>query len=204
MEGIMRGQYQYNTLGNKKIIPVVLLLLFFAIFPANAQCKNDTILYWTESRKLEWDDFRGKVPIECGKDKARSHLSIEIVYQTKNGEVKNVLVPCTFLKNSSWTKDTSLLVLEHEQIHFDIAEVYARKLRKAVSFLKEQDEEELKVYDDTITSLLKEHRKRQDDYDNETNHSINKGQQENWNRQIAKELEELKEYEVDYPEYIEE
>ena len=88
-------------------------------------------------------------------------------------------------------------ILSHEQGHFDIAEIFARKLNKKMSeyrFDKKTYQKDLnKIYHD----ILDEKEKMQNDYDKETNHSINKEKQAEWLKKIAKMLEEYKDY-ADY------
>jgi predicted secreted Zn-dependent protease len=86
--------------------------------------------------------------------------------------------------------------LEHEQLHFDLSQIYARQLRKKIAdsklnlfnFTKESN----KIFDD-IFFLYKE---RQNLYDTETNHGINNAAQKKWEKNIETELNELETYSV--------
>ena len=71
-------------------------------------------------------------------------------------------------------------ILSHEQGHFDIAEIFARKLHKSLSeynFNKKTFQQDLKaIYE----NLMQEKEAMQEQYDRETNHSINKSAQAAW------------------------
>ena len=85
-------------------------------------------------------------------------------------------------------------ILSHEQGHFDLAEVYARKLFRKLSeyrFDANNYRKDLKkIYDDVI----KEKEAIQNEYDEETRHSILKAKQAEWLKKIAAMLEETNEY----------
>jgi predicted secreted Zn-dependent protease len=94
-----------------------------------------------------------------------------------------------FYKNTSWviSDKKSDYILNHEQLHFDLAEVYSRKYRKALQAAKlelgnMQQAETIfnRVYSDFV--------KRQERYDNETEHGINTVKQGEWNAIIEIEL----------------
>ena len=93
-------------------------------------------------------------------------------------------------------KDTNNLeLLRHEQIHFDIVEVYARLCRR-----------ELKTLDlpcskmQSLQTMVKYYRLMQhaenEKYDKETNHYNNKEEQERWSKDVARRLVELAIYRI--------
>jgi len=86
-------------------------------------------------------------------------------------------------------------VLAHEQNHFDIVELFARRLRKQVGamvFLNLKDAQK-KV--ETMYSIAsKEMDLYQDKYDTETDGSMNGDGQRKWNKKIADELSELEDH----------
>ena len=101
-----------------------------------------------------------------------------------------------FNKNKSWSKstnDTALLL--HEQGHFDINEIFTRKLKKAFKAYKLNEatvSEDLraifnKIWQEKIAFDML--------YDKETDHSNNKTQQAGWNKKIADELSRLSAFE---------
>jgi len=102
-----------------------------------------------------------------------------------------------FSKTRSWGLYKTAYILSHEQGHFDIAEVFARKLHKKLSEykfnLKTYKKDLKKIYDE----VTDEKEETQNEYDEETRHSINKTKQAEWLRKIDEMLEEYEEY-TDY------
>ena len=78
-------------------------------------------------------------------------------------------------------------VLKHEQIHFDITEIYSRKLRKefADAKIKSTDAVRAKTIFDKVFSEMQ---KRQEKYDRETARGDKKETQENWEAIVEIEL----------------
>ncbi|HEX7846141.1 MAG TPA: DUF922 domain-containing protein [Chitinophagaceae bacterium] len=176
----------------KKYFLAILLSLPFML---KAQEKKDELIPWDQNRKLTWADYKAKPNLNS--DAAAStttYLGIE--YNMSNNSF-SYKITCSFSKNRSWGLHQNDHILGHEQGHFDIAEIYARKLNKEMGqyrFNKQSYQQDLKkIYQD----ILKEKEDMQNDYDDETNHSINKEKQAEWLKKIAKKLEEYKEY-ADY------
>jgi predicted secreted Zn-dependent protease len=84
-------------------------------------------------------------------------------------------------------------LLAHEQLHFDITELYARKLRKALQTY-EPDEKMKKELDAIYSKVEKQRRQMQTQFDKETNHSINKEAEFKWRVFIKQELDKLSEF----------
>ena len=81
----------------------------------------------------------------------------------------------------------------HEQLHFDITELYARKFRRRISnntFTKDIASELNKLYG----TIDKELEQTQNKYDSETEHSINTTMQEKWSNYVKAELKKLAKY----------
>lgn len=175
----------------RKIIFIVFLLL---VHFANAQDKE---LPWREGFKLTYTDFEaipnGNHPYAAITYSGMSYgFNAEVV----NGKVAvNYDVKCFFVANKSWMKmhlaDENLLA--HEQLHFDITELYARKLRQELSkmtFTENVKSEIRQVYE----KCHKEKKAYQNAYDEETNHSKRRAKQLEWEIKVAKELNEVKEF----------
>ena len=103
-------------------------------------------------------------------------------------------VKAVFNRYKSWTLDTTKYILAHEQLHFDIGELYARKLRKAIKVLSKKYEMADKYVQSVIDKLLAERTLRDDNYDHDTIHGLIKESQHEWAKKIYGELEQLKEY----------
>ena len=173
----------------KNTLPVIFLAFANLSF---AQSQNEELLDWSASKKLTWKDY--KADPDPGSDAAASttsYLSIEYNITRASFGYK---IQSRFSKTRSWGLHKTDYILSHEQGHFDIAEIFARKLNKQMSeyrFDKKTYQKDLnKIYHD----LLEEKEKMQNDYDKETNHSINKEKQAEWLKKIGKMLEEYQDY----------
>ena len=158
---------------------------------------KDTITY-REYSKLTWQDFKAKAPLDSPFSASVSTgMGYKWSYSTSNGEIDfSYSVKSSLYRNSSWSKYTEGKenVLSHEQLHYDITELYARKLRQALKDYKENGN--LRNIRKSVTaiyeSLEAERKAFQLQYDAETNHSTNKEAQLQWNEKIALLLEEYK------------
>jgi hypothetical protein len=171
------------------ILPFLLLLFSIKAQPATGNYKE--YIGWKDSVKLTWNDFKA-APINNAAEAAMTASSMEFSYKTKNNQLFwNVNVK--FFPLLSWSNKSkqSDYILKHEQLHFDITELYARLFRKqlteSVSSIK--DIPKLKSINKKI---LQEWQAEQNKYDRETNHSINEAKQLEWNKNIQLRLDALK------------
>ena len=168
--------------------------LFLLIIPSIlfAQSKDEELLDWSASRKLTWNDYKASPdPNSDAAASTTTYLAIEYNISSSNFGYK---IQSRFSKTRSWGLHKTAYILTHEQGHFDIAEIFARKLNKEMSeykFNKRTYQQDLnKIYN----KILDEKEKMQNDYDKETNHSIKKEEQAEWLKKIAKMLEEYKDF----------
>ena len=96
------------------------------------------------------------------------------------------------MKSKSWTKTNDKIALQHEQLHFDIAEVYARKIRKAFDSLNIKKCKTEYIYNGIYIRLGKACEEYQDKYDSEV--YFDSIQQKKWGSKVTLELERLKKY----------
>ncbi len=98
-----------------------ILILVFGGFKS-----ADSEITWGE-RDIIWSDFKGK-------PKIYSKHAAEIAYAIKLNSVQiskdslGVKIVAVFLCNDAWTKTASDTALDHERRHFDIVEIYCRKM----------------------------------------------------------------------------
>ena len=102
----------------------------------------------------------------------------------------------SFNPKGSWVKksDKTDYLLKHEQTHFDIYEVNARKLREELQTKKLTPKNAQDVLNRLVDKYQELNIKTQERYDSETEHSIKEAKQKKWNDKIAAELEELSAY----------
>ena len=125
---------------------LISIVLVFCCISFYAQKSADKII-WSKDYKLTWEDFKGR-PKSSSKFGAITISSVRKNFSYKNGKI-SINAETIFFKKDSWVKDNAkiLSLLGHEQLHFDIAELFARKFRKAISAtkFKKNGEKNIKV-----------------------------------------------------------
>jgi len=180
----------------------ILLLLLFSVFslvvfsqnspikPKLKKFRNDTIV-WKPDSLLKPTDFKSR-----SRGNALGFTASGIIlYPDESGGALMFYVEAVFVKSKSFIAKNTEYVLKHEQMHFDITELYARKLRQK---MKATDFKKVKNVVAELNKLFKkidtEYQKEQARYDKETEHGLNPAQQQVWNEDIAKRLKELDAY----------
>ena len=146
---------------------------------------------WRPDIALEWSDFRGAVPQgTSAAATTASGISYDFSTYSDGKETKlDVKVYTYFYPDKSWYKPkvANELTLAHEQLHFDITELFARQLRKElrqVKFSKNVKTEVRERYQKTLRQL----NDFQNKYDAETDYSRNRTVQQKWIMDIAEKL----------------
>jgi len=153
--------------------------------------KTDSILIWSSNRKLRWSDFLSSKKLN-NTDPTQSMIGITAKpYYTDSGTYEYKIL-AYFHKFQSIANAKNDYVLNHEQVHFDIAELFARKMRKEIAQL-EATKGDLTSEDYTTiyTTLFNEYRAYQHQYDTETNHSTHYVMQQLWDAKVADDLKDL-------------
>lgn len=175
-------------------------LLIMGTLSVNGQIvvsENDTLILWKKERSLKWEDFQGEKvkpkSIYVVHQVAGTGTIIKYFYKLdKNGEPFPYPL-CYFDKSRSWSISNDSEMLMHEQIHFDIEELFVRKIRKEFTKLKKEGVTDSHVYSEYASKMLDECSNVQDRYDNEVHFDIIKLKE--WRTNIDKELETLKDFE---------
>lgn len=149
-------------------------------------------LSWNEFYKLQWDDFEAE-PDKTSLGDAATSVSIRAKPFLVKKQVKYDVV-AIFNRNKSWARDRSAELLAHEQLHFDIAELYARKIRKRIRELDHQGVNNIKTYNAAIQELLEESNAVDQQYDIETLHGALTKKQAAWVTRVKEELASLHRY----------
>lgn len=160
--------------------------------------QDEPVISWSDSYKLSWSDFKNK---SNGHPTAAAVTASGITFGFSIKQTDTKVVSYTtevhshFYPEKSWynIKLADIHVLGHEQLHFDITELYARKLKQRISKLKVSNSirKELKKLHNDINRELAAF---QDKYDDETNYSRNIEVQEKWKTYITSELQKLSKY----------
>ncbi|MBC3759962.1 DUF922 domain-containing protein [Hyunsoonleella sp. SJ7] len=154
--------------------------------------QTETEIEWSSYRKLKWEDFKGKPDtINFPNSNAVTISSIHFKGNTPNLFANGSLsVTAVFNQFESWvlSGEESDNLLKHEQLHFDITEIYARKIRKVlkeVGVASYKEEEEIW---DMLRKIKYEYENRQKEYDSLTVHGIDRDAQEEWDSIVKSEL----------------
>ncbi len=177
--------YQLFSLFSFFVLPVII----------TAQDDKEELVKWNASKKLTWADYKSKPdPTSDAAASTTTYLKVEYNISSTKFDFK---VESFFSKTRSWGLHKTAYILSHEQGHFDIAEVYARKLYKALSEYKFNKRTYQKDLEKIYKKITDEKQETQNDYDKETKHSIYKVKQAEWLVKIADMLEEYEDW-ADY------
>ena len=178
---------------------VGLFFLFFvslSLFSQTDTTKETSRIFWSDWYKLEWADFQGE-PIKERKVAALSNIALPYHYSSDGEGEMTVEINVCFLKETSWSKEKlqNKVLLQHEQLHFDIAELHRRKIIKAISEADFSKDNHKQLLEEIINKIwVREYRKMQDEYDSETNYSRVFKAQIKWNKFVAQQLRNLEDY----------
>ena len=160
--------------------------------------QEEETISWHEDLKLEWSDFKGE-PKPVGDAVAITASGILFGFSATSSsrglEDYSFNIASHFYPDKSWHVNESLsdIVLNHERLHFDITELYARKFRQRITnfkFTNAINNEMQSIHD----AIIKELGELQNKYDAETNHSQILEKQLAWQKFIALELNKLSNY----------
>ena len=165
---------------------------------------KDEFILWQENKKLKIQDFKAENndTIKVNRKQFLGAISaIRIEYssfQRNKNSVPEFSIKTYFDPNESWMLLKNDYVLQHEQIHFDLTELYARKMRKSVESLRQKNVTNISIYRKKIQqwNVMKEKASNQFDADNQ-DYYIKIGQkilfqknpkQEAWKKKVDREL----------------
>lgn len=177
-------------------LTVLIIFLVACGFHSLSQEKKEKIR-WQEDRPLSWEDFKAE-PDESTTYSANTNSGIGYSWDYSTASGRPVLkheVTSNFYPQLSWVKEIEdkEYLLAHEQLHFDISELHARKLRKALAEYEigrniRLDLKRLYNKFETERSLMQKR------FDKETAHSEDREAEMQWREFVAKEMEKLKKY----------
>ena len=149
---------------------------------------------WSATRPLAIADFLARPAYS---DRMASSTSSDIKAGAACRDfVFTGTVQATFDPNTSWFRDpknASAALLRHEQLHFDITEVYARIMRqRMVGFQARANCLKLQpAFNNFTKGVYSEWDREQNRYDQETNHGLNAVRQAFWEKQTQLKLTQL-------------
>lgn len=182
----------------------VLLILFFSvqsIFAQDRLVNSENVLQWQERYRLRVEDF--KKPRKANDSYSYTAYKIEFypseVLVDANDYVKgyeNLTVVAEFhMDKSHFNPEYEAEYLPFEQLTFDIAELYARKIRKRFVELKAKQERRFSMYNYEYNLLWKACLNYQSEFSKASNNGWkSEDKVAEWRDKINTELNELKEY----------
>jgi hypothetical protein len=166
-----------------------LLLLLMVPAISFSQVSNEELIAWDSARLLTWNDYKGRPdPSSDAAASTTTYLGIEYRMDEKGFSYR---IQCRFSLSKSWGRSKTDFILKHEQGHFDIAEIFARKLNQRMTHYKFNQATYKTDLKDIYDGITKEKEDFQDLYDRETDHSRKKEQQLEWLKKIEKMLVDL-------------
>jgi hypothetical protein len=147
---------------------------------------------WMPSQRLSWEDFQCE-PKRGTDAVASTSTSLGIAYQLQNGKL-TYHITCNFSKVKSWGLMKTDYILAHEQGHFDITEIFARKLNEALQNYEFNKRSFKKDINEIYQNIVAQKEEFQKMYDSDSDHSRNRKQQYDWLIKIQKLLDETETY----------
>lgn len=177
-----------------KIAPSIFLILFLIL---SIQLNAQSTIKWSKDKNLTWSDFKGSPNIDIIAY-ALTAYKIEIlpsdVQVDNDNNIQNykaITVEAIFYQNESWVYEKSDYLLKHEQLHFDIAGLYAHKIRMAFDKLKKEKNANFNAYSEVYQKLWAECLETQKIYDRETHHGQLVKENDEWINKINTELNNM-------------
>lgn len=186
--------------------------IFVINTPANPELP---VIVWNKNQILKWDDFKKK-PDLMSKASASSAIGFEskpFIEHIKSEnkfkfKIKDMQLNAVFIPDLSWvmkniSKKNAILLLKHEQGHFDLAEEITRKTRIRTTsrfhnrpFTVKGKNEHVARRDAVLQAtgirkqieckLQKDFKSQETTYDDKTNHGLITKSQEKYNKRFEK------------------
>lgn len=158
----------------------------------NASQFEKTIL-WHPNRPLTIENFRGPTENRPFQAATAYQIHSKVKDYTLGGKT-TISVETRFICDDSYFKksENNAEVLQHEQLHFDIAEIYSRKFRKAISEQATNYNLYRAKYETLMDEVRKELMLKQDEYDAEV--YKDPSLQAKWNAWVKTELAQFQDF----------
>jgi hypothetical protein len=156
------------------------------------------ILKWDQHPALNWTDFQGRPRRNTGEPSAITDTGFRVQLECREATL-DIRVDAEFYTSSSWVKPPrkSPELLRHEQGHFDLTELYARKMRKAIreaSIACKDDRQAEAAGKKIFNQLDQQWEQAEKQYDASTSDGTNLIKQKDASERISKELAEFAPY----------
>jgi hypothetical protein len=169
-------------------MPAKSILLLLSLMAVIGGFSQDT-LFWKPGYRLTWNDFMGKPDLHSNYLALSSAgISYNLFYNSNSIQVN---AKAFFVKSGSWRKPAAdSILLRHEQGHFDITEIYRRKLVQTAKEIPAGVPEKAAWVIEKADKIIKQKNAYQLQYDSETRNGTDKKKQEQWLATIQQLLQE--------------
>jgi hypothetical protein len=161
-------------------------VLFIMLFAGNTERKQvDTIIRWSEGYRLNYTDFVGNhfaVKDSIVSPDTLAVINCSIKYEIKLADGRRMLHSYAAMDpQKSWMLVKTPGVLKHEQGHFDITEIYARKFEKMVNDTSISDVHDYFIFlADSFKKIMSDLNEEDDKYDSWTKNTPGKDYYYKW------------------------
>ena len=168
---------------------LLIIIIILSGAEARVSAQGSSSVEW--GNPILYQDFEAK---PMSSDTAAANISVTILLgysSTRAGSLKFKVV-AVMEKDESWIKDEFRRdhILKHEQGHFDIAHIYAKRLESTLK-QKRYTPKDVQLLNKIYDSTLEEMNALQIRYDRETSGGWNALAQSKWRRFIQNELKGL-------------
>jgi hypothetical protein len=162
------------------------LALSWPLFGFSPADGSEQEIRWVPNHRLSWSDFKGRPDRSSGMDAlTESGISFSWSCDARgfHQETYSMFVP-----TKSWVKTKTPELLKHEQLHFDITELHARKIRKYFGEMRNPCRMGQRGINTAAERFIRASTEMQHLYDKESGHSEIEAEQRRWEQEIAMEL----------------
>ncbi len=170
----------------------VTLFLFGLILSLSGFAQSSDVLPYDSDKKLTWQDFRGK-PRYADASKG-AEITVSIFLKVKETsfwsggisyDAYAVAFPADSWVKAGYRDDYSL---RHEQLHFDIAHLYAESLEIELNSLDRKTLKKKDFVQNKLQEQIRLMQSYQDLYDRQTHGGNNTRMQKEWEKKIKQEF----------------
>ena len=171
--------------------------LILALFLNSPGTDGESIV-WTDASKLSWKDFKGAKQVESDAAAVTaSGITFSFSVRKADGRITDFDAQASahFYTESSWFIEDRCNdhILAHEQLHFDITELHVRIFRYRLAQLEVTQNIKTQLKD-THQTINQELAAMQNQYDTQSQNSINKEEQAKWIAYVAENLKKFEAY----------
>ncbi len=165
----------------------ILFAVFFILGCSVCSFAQRDLIEWNDTLKLSLADYKGGRT-----DTIQDVSSVCGIYCIPQvlGDTASVTIIAYFDRNKSWARKKRVtdLLLEHEQGHFDLTEVFARKLKKRILAIRTNKRKFIKDIQELYESTWNDLQKQNKAYDKATDFSNVEFAQRTWQNYIKESL----------------